>query len=28
MLEIEFKGLGAFSGETENYLRRDILGYQ
>ncbi|MGC1547373.1 MAG: LPS assembly protein LptD [Rhodanobacter sp.] len=28
MLELEFKGLGAFSGQTEDYLRRDILGYQ
>lgn len=28
MLEVEFKGLGAFSGQTETYLRRDILGYQ
>ena len=28
MFELEFKGLGAFSGQTESILRRDILGYQ
>ena len=28
MFEIEFKGMGAFNGQTETYLRRGILGYQ
>ncbi|GLQ90855.1 LPS-assembly protein LptD [Dyella flagellata] len=28
MFQLEFKGLGAFSGQTESVLRRDILGYQ
>ena len=28
MLEIEFKGLGAFNGQQEDILRRGILGYQ
>jgi LPS-assembly protein len=28
MLEIEFKGMGAFNGQAEDYLRRGILGYQ
>jgi LPS-assembly protein len=28
MFEIEFKGMGAFSGQTDSVLRRDILGYQ
>jgi LPS-assembly protein len=28
MLELEFKGLGAFNGQTEEFLRRGILGYQ
>jgi LPS-assembly protein len=28
MFELEFKGMGAFSGQTDSILRRDILGYQ
>ncbi|QAU24081.1 LPS-assembly protein LptD [Dyella sp. M7H15-1] len=28
MFELEFKGIGAFSGQTDSVLRRDILGYQ
>jgi len=28
MFQLEFKGLGTFSGQTESVLRRDILGYQ
>jgi LPS-assembly protein len=28
MFELEFKGMGAFSGQTDSVLRRDILGYQ
>jgi len=28
MFELEFKGLGAFNGQTEQFLRRGILGYQ
>lgn len=28
MFELEFKGMGAFNGQTEEYLRRGILGYQ
>ncbi|EIL87647.1 hypothetical protein [Rhodanobacter sp. 115] len=28
MFELEFKGMGAFNGQTETYLRRGILGYQ
>jgi LPS-assembly protein len=28
MFELIFKGLGAFNGQTENVLRRGILGYQ
>lgn len=28
MLEIEFKGLGAFAPQTEDFLHRAILGYQ
>jgi LPS-assembly protein len=28
MVELEFKGLGAFNGQTEGILRRGILGYQ
>ena len=28
MVEIEFKGLGAFNGQQEDLLRRGILGYQ
>jgi LPS-assembly protein len=28
MFELEFKGLGNLAGQTENVLRRDILGYQ
>jgi LPS-assembly protein len=28
MFQLEFKGMGAFSGQTESVLRRDILGYQ
>ncbi|MBE1161378.1 LPS-assembly protein LptD [Dyella acidiphila] len=28
MFELEFKGMGALSGQTDNILRRDILGYQ
>lgn len=28
MFELEFKGLGAFNGQTEEFLRRGILGYQ
>ena len=28
MFELEFKGLGAFNGQTEDVLRRGILGYQ
>ena len=28
MFELEFKGMGAFSGQTDSLLRRDILGYQ
>jgi LPS-assembly protein len=28
MLEVEFKGLGSFSPQTENFLHRAILGYQ
>ncbi|HEX7817533.1 LPS-assembly protein LptD [Dyella sp.] len=28
MFELEFKGLGAFNGQTEGILRRGILGYQ
>jgi LPS-assembly protein len=28
MFELEFKGMGSFSGQTDSILRRDILGYQ
>jgi LPS-assembly protein len=28
MFELVFKGLGAFNGQTEDVLRRGILGYQ
>jgi len=28
MFELQFKGLGAFNGQTEGVLRRGILGYQ
>jgi len=28
MFELEFKGMGAFNGQAEDYLRRGILGYQ
>lgn len=28
MFELQFKGLGAFNGQTEGILRRGILGYQ
>lgn len=28
MFELQFKGLGAFNGQTEGFLRRGILGYQ
>jgi LPS-assembly protein len=28
MFEIEFKGMGNTSGQTDSLLRRDILGYQ
>jgi LPS-assembly protein len=28
MFELEFKGMGAFNGQAESYLRRGILGYQ
>lgn len=28
MFELQFKGLGAFNGQAEDFLRRGILGYQ
>lgn len=28
MFQLEFKGMGAFSGQTDGVLQRDILGYQ
>ncbi|OZB63539.1 MAG: hypothetical protein B7X33_05315, partial [Lysobacterales bacterium 13-68-4] len=28
MFELQFKGLGAFNGQAEDFLRRAILGYQ
>lgn len=28
MFQLEFKGMGTFSGQTDSILRRDILGYQ
>jgi LPS-assembly protein len=28
MLEVEFKGMGNFTGQSENALRNGILGYQ